>query len=212
MYMASPVHPLGGPHAMGRVGHCPAGRSSRSSLDFRARFSKFHDFRTNHRRKYERPRPLPGKRGRPSQCVGRSVVTEADANGLCPRYAFSTGREKKPIFQIAAPPHGLPIGPRVRPTLWWSDGGLFPTCRDWARGECRTEACPYWHYRVAGKERVKKNQICMDYLAPTRPPRNRGVTGGIPRSPPCTLSHPAVLLNVLRRGGGLLSPKIRSKG
>lgn len=83
------------------------------------------------------------------------------------------GKTYFPRRRPRPPPHGLPIGPRVRLTLWWSDGCLFPTCRDWARGECRTEACPYWHYRVAGKERVKKNQICMDYLAPTRPPRNR---------------------------------------
>lgn len=66
-----------------------------SSVDFRQRFSKFHDFKSNHRKKYER------------------------------------------------------------------------TCRDWAKGECKNEACPYWHYRVAGKDRVKKNQICMDYLAGT---------------------------------------------
>eukprot|EP00667_Euglena_gracilis_P018309 EG_transcript_19427 len=70
-------------------------KSLSNSVDFRQRFSKFHDFKSNHRKKYER------------------------------------------------------------------------TCRDWAKGECKNEACPYWHYRVAGKDRVKKNQICMDYLAGT---------------------------------------------
>eukprot|EP01012_Entosiphon_sulcatum_P066322 TRINITY_DN9550_c0_g1_i1.p1 TRINITY_DN9550_c0_g1~~TRINITY_DN9550_c0_g1_i1.p1 ORF type:complete len:470 (+),score=110.18 TRINITY_DN9550_c0_g1_i1:132-1541(+) len=59
----------------------------------RAQFSKFHDFKGNHRRKYER------------------------------------------------------------------------TCRDWARGQCSNEACPYWHYRVAESEKYKrKGQICNDFL------------------------------------------------
>ena len=62
-------------------------------MELKQKFGKFHDFRSNHRRKYER------------------------------------------------------------------------TCRDWARGECKNEACPYWHYRVADKDRLKKNQICKEYLA-----------------------------------------------
>eukprot|EP00996_Jenningsia_fusiforme_P004681 NODE_552_length_2112_cov_20.225400_g509_i0.p1 GENE.NODE_552_length_2112_cov_20.225400_g509_i0~~NODE_552_length_2112_cov_20.225400_g509_i0.p1 ORF type:complete len:590 (+),score=158.93 NODE_552_length_2112_cov_20.225400_g509_i0:159-1928(+) len=36
------------------------------------------------------------------------------------------------------------------------------TCRDWSRGECKNEHCPYWHYRVANA--TKKNQICNEFL------------------------------------------------
>eukprot|EP00906_Rhabdomonas_costata_P035251 RCo049534 len=35
------------------------------------------------------------------------------------------------------------------------------TCRDWARGCCTNDACPYWHYRVAT---AKKDKICQEYL------------------------------------------------
>eukprot|EP00992_Anisonema_acinus_P015533 TRINITY_DN9781_c0_g1_i4.p1 TRINITY_DN9781_c0_g1~~TRINITY_DN9781_c0_g1_i4.p1 ORF type:complete len:504 (+),score=104.29 TRINITY_DN9781_c0_g1_i4:116-1627(+) len=63
--------------------------------DLKTRFRQFHDFRSNHRKKYER------------------------------------------------------------------------TCRDWARGRCKNEHCPYWHYKSADSPAPKRTQVCKDYLMGT---------------------------------------------
>eukprot|EP01006_Ploeotia_vitrea_P045048 TRINITY_DN66893_c6_g12_i1.p1 TRINITY_DN66893_c6_g12~~TRINITY_DN66893_c6_g12_i1.p1 ORF type:complete len:562 (-),score=53.98 TRINITY_DN66893_c6_g12_i1:116-1801(-) len=38
------------------------------------------------------------------------------------------------------------------------------TCRDWAKGRCRNEHCPYWHYHA---ERQKRHSVCKDFLMGT---------------------------------------------